>query len=238
MLGLLKQDVQTIWNPDRFRMDRPIHAVGHIADKSGFCRPLPRVLDMPVKLAGGPLRLPPVFNAHSGVHEFLKIAFHVEDEILPDWRETHNVYLTVDQKKVAPGQTQRQPGWHFDGMQGARYPVKLRACHSYLASSSLATEFAVQSFDASQLDECKDNWFDALGRQVNPHSIQISNSFDVLALSAYVIHRAVVAGQEVTRSFMRLDVTEKIFDRQGNTLNPWINTAHWDYQPRPIPVFE
>ncbi len=158
-----QNDVANIWNPSRFSIFRkPLH-VGSITSKEMFKENLPSCLDMLIKCPQSDIVVPAPYNTHNGCIDFLSMCIDAEDILFSNWRNSHYAYLTVHNTPVKYGETQRNPGWHFDGMQGSRYKTKLKACHSFLCSSELPTEFAIQKFDASQLDENKHNWFKALG---------------------------------------------------------------------------
>ncbi len=58
---------------------------------------------------------------------------------------------------------------------------------------------------------------------------------EVVLCSAYQVHRSAVAPISiVSRMFMRLDITEKKFDREENTKNPELK-APFPFYKRPIP---
>jgi hypothetical protein len=190
---------------------------------------------MLVMLPGGELVLPPEYASVPAIASFLSASIAYEDRLLPDWRIDRHLYLTVDRRQVRAGDTHRNAGWHFDGMQGARYPDKLPACHQYLATTALPTEFSDAPVDATCLDENRHNWFETLGDQV-PADLApwTADPLEIVCMSAYQLHRSPIASRDEWRTFLRLDVSCKQQDRLGNTLNPSL-PAPFAYVPRSLP---
>ena len=238
-LDIIREDVQLPFCPTRFANSRLPVMVGDISSTSPFGT-LPSCLDMLIHMpsidAGIVLAEPYSYDA--SVLSFIANAVNFEDQILPNWRETHYLYLTVDQRIVTPGGTHRNEGLHFDGMQGARHHPKLPACHQYVVSDRLPTEYSDKPVDATHLDENKHNWFKELGSQVpDDHPMYQANPFEVVLMSAYQLHRSPVAGPEDAgrRTFMRLDFSMKQQDRLGNTINP-LMPAPWEFVERNLPA--
>lgn len=233
---LLRNDVAAAFSPGRFAVPRlPVH-VAHLP-RGVLGREYPCCLDMLVKLPGKTLRLPEPYASDPGIQAFFDACLTFQDTVLAGWRDTRCAYLTVDRRFVAEGSSHRNFGWHFDGMQGERYHPKLEACHQYVVADRLTTEFTAEPTDASSLDERRHNWFAALGAQVPEHApIHRPSPLEIVAMSAYQLHRSPVAktGESGWRTFLRLDVTLKQFDRLGNTLNP-VLPAPFAFVPRDPP---
>lgn len=232
---ILHDDVQQPFMPARFGMPRRPHQVGAVG--IGAIGELPSCLDMLVKLPGGAVILPEPFASDLGLMSFLSQSLDFEDALLPDWRKRYHLYLTVDRRLVQAGRSHRNEGWHFDGMQGSRYPVKLPVCHQYVLSTYLPTEYTDVPTDASELDETRHNWFRALGDQV-PEDAEIIRAEPgaINLMTAYQLHRSPIAGPTEAgwRTFVRLDVSLKQQDRLGNTVNPLL-PAPWDFVERKLP---
>jgi hypothetical protein len=235
-LSLLIADISQPFARERFSITRKPVKVGEI-DVDTMNTTLASCLDMLVKVPGRDVVLPSPYRG-TFVEEVLARAVTFEDEILSGWRDTHYVYLTMDQRPLVPGKTHRNAGWHFDGMQGARYPEKLDACHQYVVSSVLPTEYSSQPVDAKDLDELRHNWFIELGAQVDPDGdgFITGNPGDIMLMSAYQLHRSPRApeGSDITRTFVRIDFSLKQQDRLGNTLNPEL-AAPFDFHERRLP---
>lgn len=227
-------DVNLPFSAARFNIARSPIAAGQL-DMAEMGN-LPSCLDMLVKLPGGDLTLPEPYASDPVIAEAFRLAMSSEDVLAGDWRETRYVYLTVDRRQVTPGLTHRNAGWHFDGMQGARYPEKLRACHQYVASSRDVTEFVCAPIDASDLDEDRHNWFEEIGARV-PADAEIirPEPGDLVLMTAYQVHRSPRVTETGLRSFLRIDVSLKRQDRLGNTENPDLK-APWEFVRRDLPA--
>nr|WP_250808455.1 hypothetical protein [Neorhizobium tomejilense] len=234
--ALLREDVSTPFARGRFGIERKPLKIGKI-EVEAMASPVSSCLDMLIKLPGSDVVLPAPYRA-TFVAEVLDQALSFEDDLLSGWRDTHYVYITVDQRRLVPGKTHRNAGWHFDGMQGARYPVKLDACHQYVVASVLPTEYSKQALNAEGLDELRHNWFVELGAQVSHGSDNVitGQAGDIMLMSAYQLHRSPVApaNADVTRTFVRIDFSLKQQDRLGNSLNPELD-APFEFFERKLP---
>lgn len=232
---LLIQDIESVFDPSRFNLRRLPANVGAIdPNKIGT---LPSSLDMLIKLPEGKVILPEPYLNDEGVCDFIEQSLRFEDIILPGWRDHYYAYLTIDRRKVEQGRSHRNEGWHFDGMQGGRFPDKMKVCHQYVMSTSLPTEYTSFPTDASNLDEMHHNWFKELGGQVpDDEPTYRSEAGNISLMSAYQLHRSPIARPEDAgwRTFIRLDISLKQQDRLGNTLNPDL-PAPWGFVPRNLP---
>jgi len=234
-LQTLRDDVAGIFAPERFAIARLPVQVGYLSEPAGL-ETLPSCLDMPVMLPGGHVTLPQPYIWSPAVRGMIEQAMAFEDALLPGWRADRHLYLTVDTRWVEPGRTHRNGGFHFDGMQGGRYPRKLAACHQYVASTASPTEFSGVPVDATGLDEMRHNWFEALGDQVPADAaLWRPDAFEIVCMSAYQLHRSPVAAHRHRRTFLRLDVSCKQQDRLGNTPNPEL-AVPWTYVERSLPA--
>lgn len=232
---LAVEDIHLPFRASRFGMKRKPIPVGKV-DVDGF-GDLPSCLDMLVKLPAGPLTLPSPYADNPAVKAFMEDALGFEKVIYPEFDGECFLYLTDDQREVVPGRSHRNGGWHFDGMQGARYKEKLPACHQYVVSSALCTEFTDAPTDATGLDENRHNWFECLAEQVPPDAPVIQpEPGEIAFMTAYQLHRSPIATEQTAgmRTFMRLDVSHKKQDRLGNTLNPDL-CAPWKFVERNLP---
>jgi hypothetical protein len=209
---------------------RALHvASSHTAD-SGFAV---NVLDMPIKLPFGELRVP--HGLPSWVHDVIDraVAFEAAHVTLPDpW----HIYLTVQQSVVASGTTQRHAGAHIDGMQGSAYPEPLVGCHAYLLSTVAPTTFYPQPFRLSGFQKDRDNLFRILDEQKDVTRSHTPMPGELVVASCYSVHEAGVSPLTGLRTFVRVEFSMKRFDREENTRNARIDTTTWEYLPRPIPT--
>lgn len=234
-LNVLKEDISLPFEPSRFKHSRLPIRIGNVLMKSMMG--LPSCLDMLIKLPSSKIMLPEPYSLNDSLLHFINQATDYEDSILPEWRTTRNLFLTLDYRFVEPGKTHRNAGWHFDGMQGERYVDKLPVCHQYISSSILPTEFSDMPFDATILDERKHNWYKVIGNAItDDKTLFKAMPDDILLMSAYQMHRSPIASESDFgwRVFVRLDFTLKQFDRLGNSINP-ILPAPWKFVRRDPP---
>jgi hypothetical protein len=229
------RDLNTIWDVEKFKIPRTPVSVGFIPDeeRERFCKPgTPIIRDMPIKFPGSDVRIPiELAQFEATIRQILDF----ETSINPDFDEYY-CYLEVDQSYVVPGTLQRELPCHVDGMQGARTNPKVKINHSYIVGSALPTIFYPQSFDLTQLDETKHNFFWEMNRQVsetNSASAFQGQPFEIQLMDAYTVHRGVEATEPVFRTWMRLSFEVRIFDRLGNTKNPMFD-YDWKMEPRDI----
>jgi hypothetical protein len=142
-----------------------------------------------------------------------------------DWASRY-LYVTVDTAPVVAGSTQRVPGWHFDDLQGPDIVTKEPGGFLFVSASSLPTEFAIQRFDTSGMDDRTHNVFNWCGRQVLPQHIHSLWPNSVALLSAYDVHRAIPAVQSGPRVFLRLLMTHCALTSTKTTINPAIAYDH------------
>lgn len=230
----LSDDVRSVFSPERFNMARlPAH-VGSLQYPEAL-ENVPSCLDMLVMFPSGNVVLPDDYRDNPAIASFLASSIAYQDALLPGWRSNRYLYLTVDRRQVRAGWTHRNAGWHFDGMQGARYQKKLPACHQYLATTALPTEFSDHPVDADGLDENLHNWFERLGDQVpDEHAAWTADPLEIVCMSGYQLHRSPTATTDLWRTFLRLDVSCKQQDRFGNTINPAL-PAPFQYVVRDLP---
>lgn len=216
---ILAADLQGVFDPTRFSIARSPAQVGRLPHYDGPI--LPSCLDMLIKMPLGEIRLPKSYRGIEAIEHFVRETTKSHALYKPRWNESCYLYLTVDNRNVKEGKTHRNRGWHFDGMQGRRYPDKLPVCHQYVASTCLPAEYYVGN-DIDLVDMSEDeNWFSEIDRQIpdNAPVVQFADH-DIVLMSAYQAHRSVPAKEEVPRLFLRLDISHKRQDRLGNTENP------------------
>ncbi|MBI5246306.1 MAG: hypothetical protein HY923_03940 [Elusimicrobia bacterium] len=205
--------------------------IGAIVDKETFSKKVTSVLNMPVKLPGGKVTVP---KELAQFREFLQKVIDHEKAVNPDFNEYY-MYFTVDQHQVKKGSTHRRPGVHIDGVQGARYEVKLPPEHLYSASDALGTVFYDQVFDLTALDPAKHHVHAELERQAKEENGRATPNYDIAFWDSYSVHRADLAKEDMMRTFVRVEFSKKIYDSEGDTVNPALD-YHWERIARPIPA--
>lgn len=138
------------------------------------------------------------------------------------------IYLTVDTKSIEVGQTQRDEGWHFDGMQGAEVPIKKKADFMFIISNKLGTEyFSKPLFVRNNLNENTHNYFNYFGGQISGPSGYCKSNKAYL-LSGYQMHRCQKAKKHTDdRIFVRVHFSEVPITSVKMTVNPDVK---YDYQ--------
>lgn len=205
--------------------------IGGIEDKQAFSAPVTSVLNMPLKLPGGAVTVPVEL---AQFREFLQKVIDHEKAVNPDFDEYY-MYFTVDQHEVKKGSTHRRPGVHIDGVQGARYKVKLPPEHLYSASDGLGTVFYDQTFDLTTLDPAKQHVHAELERQASEANARATPDFDIAFWDSYSVHRADIATKDLMRTFVRVEFSKKKYDSEGDTVNPALD-YRWERVSRPIPA--
>lgn len=205
--------------------------IGGIEDKAAFSKPVTSVLNMPIKLLNGKVTVPVELEQF---REFLQKVIDHEKAVNPDFDEYY-MYFTVDQHEVKKGSTHRRPGVHIDGVQGARYAVKLPPEHLYSASDALGTVFYDQRFDLTALDPAKQHVHAELERQASEGNARATPDFDIAFWDSYSVHRADLAKEDLMRTFVRVEFSRKKYDSEGDTVNPALD-YHWERIARPIPA--
>ncbi|MFK4132326.1 hypothetical protein ACI2KR_08535 [Pseudomonas luteola] len=130
------------------------------------------------------------------------------------------LYLTVDNRPVKAGSTQRMPGWHLDGLQGEEVPFKLPACFVFSWTNQLPMAYTTQAFEVEKLNFRKHNIFDSLGAQVFNDSVFRLNANHLYLMNAYQLHQGVKADHDILdKLFLRLYVSELPITSRRMTIN-------------------
>jgi hypothetical protein len=132
------------------------------------------------------------------------------------------VHLTTDYSDVAAGTTQRFPGWHTDGFQGAKFPTKLVCEHSYVLASSPGFEVCVQPFFIEHLDASLYNMFKVFDQQARAANVFSALPNHVYLIDPYVVHRTPLIREKTSRAFFRLTIANNALPIEYNTLNPML----------------
>jgi len=155
------------------------------------------------------------------------------------------VYVTVDQRPVAPWSTQRRAGLHGDAWvaspDGARRDVAQdgmagavlsdEAERTYLWSDTLPTEFLPGPFDLGA--DCQEA-LERMEEQSRDMRVVTYPNRTLLALSPYCVHRAAtnLTGSPVGRTLIKLSFSRHRYNRAGNSLNPAVDYSGWQWRER------
>lgn len=174
-----------------------------------------RCLDMPIKMPGSEYRLPVEFGQWSEVITMAVSHQHTHNPEVSDFY----AYLTVDQKPVLSGKSQRKAGLHVDGYQGARISPKVASDRSYICASCLPPVIHNQSFPIEDMDDSKENVFHAFDRMAHPSSLIVAPALNLVFMDCYTVHGVQVADKDMSRTFFRLSYSVRQYDRLGNSHN-------------------
>jgi hypothetical protein len=139
-------------------------------------------------------------------------------------------HVTVDASPVSKGDTHRFPGFHGDGIQGQKLTPKLVVEHSYILTTAPPTEFCIQPFFISHLDEAKHSYFLEMDAQANSYNVYRTLPWHVYLIDPYMVHRSPLVQYPTDRLFIRLTFTHSELDHPKNTENPMLEPRN--YLPR------
>lgn len=225
------KSIGRLWNKNMFLSQHHPHLIGVIKNQSLFSEFAGiRVLDMPIKFPNTDVRVP------TGLVQFkeaIQAIINYERAINPDYEEYY-AYITVDQKVIHLGSTHRRPGAHVDGIQGRAYPRKLRVDHSYLIADREPTVFYTHPFDLREFDVNVHNFNTVFAAQANPDERVQPQPFEITMMDAFSVHESPIISESGPRTLLRIEFSEKKYNRLGNTHNPHFD-YRWEMIPRPIP---
>jgi len=136
-------------------------------------------------------------------------------------------YLTIDQMQVNAGKSQRESGWHIDGMQGTEVPEKKNADFQFIWADRTPTRFCTMTFNMEGVDEAVHNIFRWVGKQVDENLCYYLKANEIYLMNAYHVHTAVRTTKPVFRRFARLSFTNTPITSVRMTKNPAIE---YNYQ--------
>lgn len=177
----------------------------------------PRVNNMLIKHQHSEVSLPASLSPviADWVMQHINTAHHVASDISKRY-----IYLTLDNAPVQQSHTQREGGWHLDGLQGAEVPNKFNNCFQFLWVSNTPTEFCTQAFNVNDLNINTHNIFKAIERQVKPENCYTINTQHTYLMHCYHAHRATPSAHSGERLFLRLYFSHCPVTSQRATLNP------------------
>jgi hypothetical protein len=118
-------------------------------------------------------------------------------------------YLTMDNKPILKGKTQRLAGWHLDGLQGEEVPFKLPTCYELTWTNKIPMQITDQGFEVNGLNFSQHNVFDSLAEQVYDESVRTLKANTLYLMNAYQLHRGTPASADTNdRLFLRLYISE------------------------------
>jgi hypothetical protein len=226
-------DVGSCWDARKFREPRRPYVVGSVQDRDTFDMPgAIRCLHLPVKFPGTDVRIP---FEYQQFREALGKALHFEQAINADFHDYY-AYLTVDQRFVPKGMSQRLPGAHVDGIPRDVTRASEQAIdHAYIITNNLPSRFYTHPFPIDLYDLEQHNLFSVMRYFADESNSVLSKPYDINLMNAYSVHTAISSQRHCFRTFVRLEFSVLKFDRIGNAVNPHFK-YDWDYRECSIPA--
>lgn len=136
--------------------------------------------------------------------------------------DTHSRYcfITIDQKEVESGKSQRDFGWHLDGLQGDEVSEKQKSDYQFLWADNTPTRFCTQEFNIKDLNLSKHNVFNFLGSQVIDKNCYSLEKNRIYLMNPYHLHSASISDTKLYRRFVRLSFTNTPITSVKMTVNP------------------
>lgn len=235
LAGDVESRVGSIWNEAGFNSTSRPSVIGRIGAELSFEFPDStfHVADVPLKIAGQHKFAVP--KEIAALTDFLQTCVNYEAAINPEW-PSYFAFLTAHRALVAEGGLMRIGGAHSDSIQGPRIVPKRPIEHAYLACDSTPPRFFEHCFDLGNLRSDTDDLGPTISALADTARSFVPAEDEIVLFDAYCIHEAQPAFRAGVRTFIRLTMSTREFDREGNTLNrmidcPWVNRA------RPLPPF-
>ncbi len=232
LLGTMKWDVGQFERPHR-----PV-VVGEIRNKKAFSEQRGiRILDMAIRMPGKDegkgWALPKALEPY---REVLELAVRDQKTINPDFDENDYVYITVDQKKVEPGKTQRRAGWHGDAFVTPETsvlfnedgsPREITTDTTYVIADELPTLFLEGPFSLKGIDaedsQAVLKHFDerALELEESGQKPQPMKPYTLVRITPYDLHSVNVnqSDKTLSRTFVKIQFSKDKLNRVGNKVN-------------------
>jgi hypothetical protein len=159
-----------------------------------------------------------VENSES-IKDFISTCFDKANQMRLD-TDSRYCYLTIDQMIVETGKSQRESGWHIDGMQGLEVSEKQPADYQFIWADATPTKFCTQTFDVEGIDVGKHNVFNWVSKQVAEKNCYLLKKETIYLMNAYHVHTATQAEKKLYRRFVRLSFTNTPITSIKMTINP------------------
>lgn len=208
-----------LFDLERYQYPRPPIDLGHSRlSLEALGLETVNVLRMPIKYPDTEFRLPveikPFWTLIERVAEY-------EAGFNERWAECF-VHITVDRRRVKAETTHRYPGFHGDGVQGAKFSQKTYTPieHSYILTSAPPTEFCLQPFFFQHLNDGRHNIFHEMEVQMRDSNIFGTLPWHLYLLDPYMVHRTPPIVEDVDRIFVRITFAYSELMNPHNTNNP------------------
>jgi len=214
------------WNIDLFSQmkDNLIYVDGELGEYNKNCDI--NVYNMLIKIPGEDSVVLPAELVH--LQNAIKVMCqHALSMINKNKLENENYvdnfkfYLTLDQKVLEPGEQHRGPNPHTDDIQGPRFNNdKSTVGFEYILSDDVPTVFYKKPVDLSKYNENTDDLWYGIENGVDENTLYKVETNKIGLMNFYQVHRGDYTNKKVKRTFLKLCVTEKLFDANSDTTNP------------------
>ncbi|EQC45650.1 hypothetical protein [Bacteriovorax sp. Seq25_V] len=149
--------------------------------------------------------------------------------------DDYHVYVSIHQGKVVKENTQarlgksvgddivqgKRTGAHVDGYQVPEHIEDTTIDHTVMVSDNVPTEFFNHPFDIENIGYSEAlQKFDDLA---DMRKVVYAQPYVLALIDAYGVHRMGIATEDGERSFIKFKLSKKVFNQEGNTLNPLID---------------
>ena len=141
------------------------------------------------------------------------------EELLAPFLHDKYCYVTIDNRYVKKGTTQRQAGWHIDCLQGDEVPEKKPGNITFSWMDTLPTEYVGAPIDMTDLDVSKDQIFAHLAQRVDETKASRLRINHLQCFSMYCVHRPMVAPADTNRCYIRISYTHVPITSKKMTVN-------------------
>ena len=173
------------------------------------------VLRLPIKYPNSEYKIPKEIVSYQELIEKVSI---YEMNINPNWNKTF-CHITIDNSFVKANTHHRFPGWHGDGLQGAKFKQKIYPEHSYIITTAPATELCLQPFFIKHLDDAKYNMFTEFDKQAKQNNVYKTLPNHLYIFDPYIVHKTPEIKKDVDRTFVRITYTFSELEHPKNTVN-------------------
>lgn len=220
-------DILQPFNSYKYTCPRPPISLGRF--NTATAKTCPNVLRMLIKLGDSyTIYLPEELEP---LKEDILRLMNYDRYIMGDVWKSMFVHITIDNKVVQPKETHRYPGYHGDGLQGAKFREKDLCEHSYIVVDREPTVFALQPFFVAHLNDARYNIFKEFDRQITPGTPLFRTLPNhVYLIDPYMVHCSPFMQETGSRTFIRITTTPEELLVPKNTVNPMLGNQN--YQPR------
>jgi len=225
------------WNPLFYQIPRKAILTGTVINPGEFSKAGPRevnnVNNMVVKLPGSDSFHIPL--AQSQFKVTIQQIIDYEYAINP-MANDYYAYITIRQGWVKVGKTQSHPSIHVDGLQGAKYVIKILPGQTYFVADGIPTRFFYHPFDFSaySVNEYDYRTLMALQARID-QSYLMDQPYGIYLIDPYMVHQPTVAKLDTFRTFLRLQFTQREFVATDDMDNPTLVYRSKKEGPHVIP---